>query len=91
LGSRLRPAGSPHKSRGGRRDLGGSEKHLIEVLGLHAFVAKKISVQAQQFDLPTLENIFQHLLIIDLGEKTGGMPGEIALDVLIARLASTML
>jgi DNA polymerase-3 subunit delta len=71
-------------------DSGGNEKDLVEALGLHAFVAKKISIQAQQFDLPTLENIFQHLLEIDLGEKTGGMPGEIALDVLIARLASTM-
>ncbi len=69
-------------------DLGRSEKDLVEVLGLHAFVAGKIFTQAQRFDLPALEEIYQHLLEIDLGEKTGGMPGEIALDMFIARLAS---
>ncbi|MFU8827150.1 MAG: DNA polymerase III subunit delta [Brevefilum sp.] len=71
-------------------DLGGGEKNLTETLGLHPFVAKKIHIQAQQFDLPTLEGIYQHLLEIDLGEKTSRMPGEIALDMLIARLAGEL-
>jgi DNA polymerase-3 subunit delta len=69
-------------------DFGGSERDVMETLGLQAFVARKILPQAQQFDLSTLESIYHHLLEIDLGEKTGGMPGEIALDMLIARLAS---
>ncbi len=68
-------------------DLGGGERNITETLGLHPFVAKKIHVQAQQFDLSSLEDIYHHLLKIDLDEKTGGMPGAIALDVLIARLA----
>jgi DNA polymerase III subunit delta len=68
-------------------DLGGTERDLIETLGLHPFVAEKIWTQARQFDLPSLEMIYYHLLEIDLGEKTGRMPGELALDVLIARLA----
>lgn len=68
-------------------DLGGNEEDLIKTFGLPAFVVRKIQAQARQFDLPTLEGIYQHLLEIDLGEKTGRMPGEIALDMLIARLA----
>jgi DNA polymerase-3 subunit delta len=69
-------------------DSGGTETDLIKDLGLPAFVARKINDQAQRFDLPALEAIYHHLLEIDLGEKTGRMPGEIALDMLIARLAS---
>lgn len=69
-------------------DQGGNEGDLTKLLGTPAFVARKIHAQAQQFDLLTLEAIYHHLLEIDLGEKTGGMPGEIALDLLIARLAS---
>ena len=69
-------------------DLGGSESDIRETLGLIPFVAGKIHAQARQFDLPTLEGIYHHLLEIDLGEKSGGTPGEIALDMLIARLAS---
>ena len=68
-------------------DLGGTDRDLIQTLGLHPFVAEKIWAQAHQFDLPSLEMIYYHLLEIDLGEKTGRMPGELALDVLIARLA----
>lgn len=69
-------------------DLGGNEALISESLGVPAFVAKKLSAQAGQFNLLALQAIYQHLLEIDLGEKTGGVPGEIALDMLIARLAS---
>lgn len=69
-------------------DLGGSEQDLVKILSLHPFVAKKIHTQARQFNPSTLEAIYQHLLEIDLGEKNGSMPGEVALDLLIARLAS---
>lgn len=69
-------------------DLGGTEGQLVKTLSLHPFVAKKISAQARKFDTPTLEGIYHHLLEIDLGEKTGTMPGEVALDLLIARLAN---
>ena len=69
-------------------DGGGTERDLVKSLGLHPFVAQKIYAQARKFDLSILELIYQHLLEIDLNAKTGIMPGEIALDLLIARLAS---
>jgi len=68
-------------------DLGGTVQDLVKTLGVPAFVAGKIHTQAQKFDLPTLEALHHHLLEIDLGEKTGSMPGEVAMDVLIGRLA----
>ena len=69
-------------------DNGRLECDLIKILSLHSFVASKIYDQAQKFDMPTLEGIYHHLLEIDMGHKTGSMPGEVALDILIARLAS---
>lgn len=69
-------------------DLGGTEQDVVKTLGWHPYVARKMFAQARKFELPTLEAIYPHLLEIDLGEKTGGMPGEVALDLLIARLAS---
>lgn len=68
-------------------ELGGTEGDLVKTLGLHPFVAKKIYAQAKKFNLSDLEKIYHHLLEIDLGEKTGRMPGEVALDMLIARMA----
>jgi hypothetical protein len=35
-----------------------------------------------------LKSIYQQLLAIDLGEKTGDMPGDLALDVFIAKLSA---
>ena len=65
-----------------------SQQNLNEALGVADFVAKKAFSQARNFDLPTLESIYQHLLEIDLGAKSGGMPGEVALELLITRLAN---
>ena len=68
-------------------DDGGNEGDIAKQLGQMPFVARKIAAQAQHFDLPALEAIYQHLLIIDLDTKTGGMDGEVALDIFITRLA----
>jgi DNA polymerase III subunit delta len=68
-------------------DLGGTRRDLYGIPGLLPFLVPKIYDQAQQFTLPELEQIHHHLLQIDLGEKTGRIPGEIALDILIAQLA----
>ncbi len=69
-------------------DAGGNENDVRSTLKQHPYVAKKISAQARQFDLPTLESIYHQLLKIDLDAKTGEMGGDIALDILIARLAN---
>jgi DNA polymerase-3 subunit delta len=68
-------------------DNGGNQETVAKTLNQHGFVARKITVQAQKFSLKSLEGIHHHLLKIDLDMKTGGMPGDIALDILIARLA----
>ena len=68
-------------------DAGGDAGDVIKLLHQHPFVAKKITAQASQFDLQTLESIYHRLLRIDVDSKTGGMDGDIAMDVLIARLA----
>lgn len=68
-------------------DLGGTQRDLYGIHGLLPFLVPKIFAQAQNFDLPTLEMIHHHLLEIDLGAKTGRMPGEVAMDLLIARLS----
>jgi len=65
-----------------------TQQNLNKALGVADFVAKKAFAQARNFDLPMLESIYHQLLDIDLGEKTGRMPGEVALELLITRLAN---
>ena len=69
-------------------DDGGNEAEIARLLGQHPFVAKKLITQVRQFDQTGLEGIYQHLLEIDVNAKTGAMDGEVALDILIARLAN---
>lgn len=68
-------------------DTGGDAGEVAKLLHQHPFVARKITAQTSKFDLQTLESIYHQLLRIDIDSKTGGMDGDIAMDVLIARLA----
>jgi DNA polymerase-3 subunit delta len=65
---------------------GGQADNAARELNLPPFVAQKLSNQVQRFTLPQLIDIFAKLLEIDEGMKTGGLPGEIAFEVLIAKL-----
>jgi DNA polymerase-3 subunit delta len=67
-------------------DEGGTERDIASRLHLHPFVARNLIPQAKKFDLAGLESIYHHLLEIDVDNKTGEMPGEVALDVMIAQL-----
>jgi DNA polymerase III subunit delta len=69
-------------------DSGSSPDTIARTLKQHPYVIQKISGQARRFDLPVLESIYHQLLKIDVDGKTGGMDVGLALDVLIARLAS---
>ena len=69
-------------------EIGGNENDIKDQLKLHPFVAQKINNQAKKFTLSSLEEIYFQLLEIDIGEKTGEMPGDLALDVLIAKLSN---
>jgi DNA polymerase-3 subunit delta len=75
-------------------DAGGGEAEAIRALseadGRHVqpFVARKALGQARGFSMAKLEGIYHRLLEIDAGAKTGRMPLEVALDLLVAELAS---
>lgn len=58
-------------------------------LKMHSFVAGKLYQQAQQFSLPQLEQIYRHLLDIDVGVKTGRNDMETALNLFVASLTET--
>ncbi|NJN54176.1 MAG: hypothetical protein HC804_05095, partial [Anaerolineae bacterium] len=55
-------------------------------LKLHSFVVGKLYQQSQGFSLPQLEQIYHHLLDIDVGSKTGRQDMPTALNLLVAAL-----
>jgi len=71
-------------------DEGGNEGDIAKLLHQKYFIAKKIRNQAALFNLPALEEIHQQLLEIDVNAKRGKMEGEVALDMLVARLATDL-
>jgi DNA polymerase-3 subunit delta len=58
-----------------------------KALGLHEFVAQKVTNQAKRFSLSALERIYHKLLEIDEGAKTSQVPLDLALDTLVVELA----
>jgi len=72
-------------------DEGGSESEVARKLGIHSFVARKISGQTRHFSLPELEAIYHLLHEMDVAMKTGGMDGETALDLLITRVSKRLI
>ncbi len=67
---------------------GGAPGSLSQAIGVHPFVAKKLSEQVRAFSMEQLEAIYRHLLDTDLGIKTGKVDGPLALDLLIAGIAN---
>ena len=68
-------------------DGGASEADVARLVGIHPFVAGKVSQQARQITLPALEDIYHRLLEMDLAVKTGQLSEELALETLVAGLA----
>jgi DNA polymerase-3 subunit delta len=66
---------------------GGRQDQAAQALGVHPFVAGKAFEQAQRFTLPALEAIYHKLLEIDEAAKTGRMPLELGMQMLVAELA----
>ncbi len=58
--------------------------NVVPELHLHPFVAKKVSAQAQRFQLADLETVYHRLLDLDEAIKTGLIEAEIGLDTFIA-------
>jgi DNA polymerase-3 subunit delta len=60
-----------------------------QAMKAHPFVIRKAAKQARQFPLTQLEEIYHQLLNMDVRSKTGRDDLEVALDRLIASLASS--
>ena len=67
-------------------DASASIPEIQKALGLHEFVAQKVTGQAKRFSLFALESIYHKLLVIDEGAKTSQVPLDLALDTLIVEL-----
>jgi DNA polymerase-3 subunit delta len=61
---------------------------ISQALKMHSFVAGKLYQQSQGFSLNQLEQIYHHLLDIDIGVKTGRQDMTTALLLLVAALTS---
>jgi len=68
-------------------DENGSQSDVQEELGLHDYVAGKVTNQARRFSLSKLEDIYHTLLEIDEGAKTSQVSLDLALDMLVVELA----
>jgi DNA polymerase-3 subunit delta len=66
---------------------GGYPGGMADAIGVHKFVAQKLAQQSRAFSLEQLEGIYRALLDNDLKIKTGRIKPELALDLLVARLA----
>jgi DNA polymerase III delta subunit len=58
-----------------------------QTVGVHEFVAQKVSAQAKRFSMPALESIYHKLLEIDENAKTSQVPLDLALDTLVVGLS----
>jgi DNA polymerase-3 subunit delta len=68
-------------------DANASTSEIQKALGLHEFVAPKVTGQARRFSISALESIYHKLLVIDEGAKTSRVPLDLALDQLVVELA----
>jgi DNA polymerase III subunit delta len=57
---------------------------IAKKLKIHSFVAGKVAQQSHAFSLPQLEQIYGHLLDIDVGVKTGRTDMATAIDLLVS-------
>jgi DNA polymerase-3 subunit delta len=66
---------------------GQSPPEIAKTLKIHAFVAGKLHQQCKNFSPEQLEQIYERLLDIEIGVKTGRTDMVTALDLLVAGLA----
>ncbi len=71
-------------------DAGERPPAIGKTLKLHSFVAGKLYQQSANFTLPQLEQIYRHLLEIDVGVKTGKNEMRTALTLLVGGLAQPL-
>lgn len=69
-------------------DAGGGVPEAMKALRSAEYPAKKAVAAAKHFNMPRLEQIYHRLLEIDEAAKTGGMPLEVSLDLLVTELTA---
>ncbi len=69
-------------------DLGGGVLEVQQSLGVPDFVAKKLFDQARRFNMSALEHVYHKLLEIDAAAKTGRMPLDVSMEMLITELSN---
>ena len=67
-------------------DQGGHAPEIARTVRVIPFVAGKVGSQAQRFSLDTLVNVYRKLLDIDQAIKTGALPADLALEILVVSL-----
>jgi len=67
-------------------DAGGKAQDIERELSVLGFVSRKLADQARRFSMRQLLEIYDRLLKIDVDMKTGGIPGDVAYELLIADL-----
>ena len=58
----------------------------MRLLKLHEYRARLALEHARRYTLPQLEAIYHRLLDVDTAIKTGQMPGDLALELLVVEL-----
>lgn len=69
-------------------DYGGGDEDIIRNLKVHPFVARKISTQARNFSISSLEAIYRKLLTVDEAIKSGQVQPDIALETLVVEITA---
>jgi DNA polymerase-3 subunit delta len=64
----------------------GNQNDVARALGVHPFVAEKVTQQAGRFSIESLEHIYHKLLSIDEGVKTSQITLDLAMDTLVVEL-----
>jgi DNA polymerase III subunit delta len=67
-------------------DARGNQNDVARALGVHPFVAEKVTQQAARFSIDSLEYVYRRLLAIDEGVKTSQITLDLALDTLVVEL-----
>ena len=60
-----------------------SRYNAMRIPGMHPYVARKTSAQAQNFTFDKLKKIYHKLFVIDTGIKTGKVDPKMALDMFV--------
>ena len=75
----------------GIMDRGGGKDEIVHGLKLYgnSWLADRLMLQARRFTLSDIRAIYRRLLELDLAVKTSQMPGDLALETLVASLTAS--